>query len=383
MRNWVKKMLVATPAALLGAVPAMALWSDSQPVAAPTFKLGMVAFAAGQFNTPPAQGGSTPVSPTSPAYTMYQPDAPLELNIPGALILQTIQNATTSFWGFAAAGLSPESVGVDYIVSAIGQYLPAFTDAGGNAAGNVWASSANPVGSVWNGVASPTTQLSLAIVQVYPALGDTYANADALNSACGNSLSQLPPLPAYTTGSPNVYVYHPAQMGTTATLQPTTQSVVSNGPGQLPSLVDMSPPGTHETAGNPTQQYWCAAISPITNAQLTPPPPPGLYDNQFKASALGCAAAVLDPNTGVINCTDWATLNDASGKVVQPATTEIWINLAQAPGGEPDLVLQVSPRVTHITDYHTPDPNNEADIIFDVPNNTHPASSQQNPFYPN
>jgi len=390
--------------ALLGALPALALWSDSGSITAPSFNIGTVAFAAGPFNPTDVDEGAAPI------YTTYQPTpaAPLQIHIPGDLIAQVASTTPVAqpappaaIYSFAVAGLGPEPVGVDYTVTAIGQYLPPSTDDDDKVIPGDWITVANPVGSIWTGVANAATELSRVMAQVYPAPmpdGETgYADAAALQTACLAVAADLPALPVAVpnANNQNVFVYYPnspsnpatspdlsslALAPNAATPTPIVLSPLGNPPpGETPAAPageTPAPPG-EVIAGTLFQQYWCVALNPIGG--VTAAEPTGLYSNQFSASALGCAAATLDPVTGTPTCTDWQVLNDASGGVVQPSDQSVWIKLVQGPEGEPDLVLQIDPTVVHISSVHTQ--TGADDVSYNIDSPTHPTAAQPNPYY--
>jgi hypothetical protein len=311
-------VLMAACAALIGTIPAYALWADDGKAGTPEFPLGTVAF------------GVLPDDSEHSTYEMSSMGAPLNVTIPGELITSAAQLTSAPespvVFGFTIAGMSPTSVGLQYLISGVGQYA---TETG------TWATSHPDNGSVWDGVANGYSLLAYSTVQIYPA-----------TPPYSGELTDCPQPPALPSPLPasNILVYD--GQGNLAT---GSESVMANP-------VVISAVGVAEPANTPAEQYWCVAVTP--NHYPVQLPEEGYYVNQFTATGLGCAAAVLDPlnPSAPPTCTDWQPLTDAAGVAIPVSDTEQWwVQLIPPEYPEPDLVLQIDPAVIHISPaYPTP-----------------------------
>ena len=396
------------------ALPAYSLWSDRGDADTPTFNIGEVAFGAAPaaqtfysqypagatvFNPTTATytpAGSVGASASSPSaldsadaisaaetgpFTMSAAGGPVTIAVPGSVIAQVLNqdqldpdcslaasgvacSKSPIIWSFVVDGRAPQSVGLNYTVTALGQ-----------ANRGTYALNNNDTGTTanWDGKGDDETLLGYSTVSIYPAGGTGTA------PQCGN----VPPLPPDfydasgnpIAGAPNVYVYNapvtdPSTYDSDAQLNEanTTQMAAVTPSTTLGTLVpgNISQPGVADAAAN--QQVWCVAIQFI-NA------PDQSYNQQAYVSANGSTAqggassdvytAVQQwgarvatppslPLAGYYSDTFIGTASGVNGSTAED-DQNWWAELYPDPNNEPDLLIQLDPTVTNINPaYPTP-----------------------------
>jgi len=331
--------LTSVAVIVLGASIGTALWSDQGDQLTPTSALGTVAFGVkgGAVTDQGAVECAPNAYPEPVDFTMSEAGAPVTVTVPGCIIASIMHDTGLAepmpiTWGFAAQGRTPQSLGLDYSISAVRQQRGA-----GEYRYDL------PLG-----IADPETVLHFATMRIY--------RGTANLGECEN----VPPLPAAPddggrTVASNIVVY-PGGLS-----EPDYSALTfGDGPDSLSnweSDIAMIAPGIENDnlVSDLKIHNWCVAVTfrnaddlpyfqtaiaqgrDAANKEQTavaswaggiafPPrlPLAGYYVQQFSASGIGL---------------DWSQAGDSAtwwGQVY-PDTT-----------GEPDVIIQLDPAISHI-----------------------------------
>ena len=397
--------VVALAATALGlAIPAYSLWSDADTAGSPGFTIGAVSFGAAPAAAayyamyPDDLGFASPISPATNNITAAEPGpftmsvdgGPVTIAVPGSVIAQVLNQDSTDpdcslaapgvpcstspiIWSFVVDGRAPQSVGLNYLVTATGQVPAGTYGTDGYKTGEPLVPSTSP-GQLsepsWGGVGSSDTLLGYSTVSIYPAGGTPSA------PQCGN----VPPLPAdfYDTesglpdaGAPNVYVYNapvvdPSSYDSDAQLNEEYPTQLAPNPdaatAPLGTLVPgvISQPGVADDSG-PNQQVWCVAIQFINvpdqnyNQQAYllangATPQGGADSNVYTALQQWGARVATPPSLPKAGYYVDIFSGTATGDNDSTAEDDEvwWAELYPDPNNEPDLLIQLDPIVTNI-----------------------------------